>query len=224
MPDLLSSDKLCALLSIERGELLAWVKLGLPWTSDRPRKRFDWKHARFDAAAVERFLVSRELRRPARLVRTLADVATHFGVSVRAVGYWGDRGCPLGEEGARDLDAIAAWRSANYGTEEKQTSDRAHYETERSRTRAELEQLELEEYRGELARVSTLVRVLSRLDGEEKTQLEQLADWLLSILPSGLAAREKRRIRDAVRERIGQLCADREKARQELADELDSEK
>ncbi len=185
-------------LQVDEAKVRAWIKQGLPrgGTARKPD---------FDAEVVSKWLVDRGLyKRPLGIATSLRDVARHFGVSSRAVGYWKDGGMPW-QPGRYDLDAIEAWRAAQRGNDNEQEEDtRGYWETKRSRAAAMLAELALGQKRGELIEVDLAARLVGQHVAAVKAQLEQLPDYVLSLVklpPAG-----KRSLRDGCRKKVRDLC------------------
>lgn len=199
-------------LGVSRARLDEWIAAGLPHEGTKRRPRFD-------ADAVADWLIEQgHYRRPAGVVDSIGKVAAHFGVSARMVGYWKDQGMPWSPPDRYDLERIAAWRRAQRGAAEtdKQTT-RGHWETESKRLEAQRRQLQLDHLRGRLIAVDAVVAIFRAHIAEAKTHLEQLPDWVLSIVdPQRERKAELRRqldgrVRDilqALADSIDELTAD----------------
>lgn len=220
----LSPTELCSQLNISRERLEELIGDGLPYTNGPKSRRtkFHFDHSSFIDDRVAEWLIEHGMLAKPRLVSRLADVATHFGISERALGYWRTKGAPLSSEvGYYDLDAIEHWVAANINVRESTDGTRADHETELARIRAERAQLELDEKRFRLLPSELVARVTSRAIAEAKALLEQLPEWFVTEFDPKTPSAELARKRDRAREKIDLVLAALVGVNEELAGELE---
>lgn len=170
----MTQTELATALKTTPAQVRRWVTRGLP------RHRVG-RRVVFDPAKVRRWLIDEGIaceNSPPNLVRTKAQVAAHFEVNERSVGYWFARGCPH-EPNRYDLDAIAAWREQNAPKTTPESIQRAKL----LEIQVEQLQLKLAESRRELLPLDPVLRWSQHLAGEIKSRLEQLPDMLIAALP-----------------------------------------
>ncbi len=220
----LSPAELCQQLAITRERLEELIGDGLPYTNGLKsrRTRFHWDHSAFVDDRVAEWLIEHGMLAKPRLVTRLADVATHFGVSERALGYWRTKGAPLASDvGYYDLDAIEHWVAANIHVPAGTDGTRADHETELARIKAERAQLELDEKRFHLLPAELVTRVTTRAITEAKALLEQLPEWFVTEFDPKTPSAELARKRDRARERVDGVLAALVGMHEELAAELE---
>ena len=128
----------------------------------------------------------------------MGDVAAALAVSRRTIQDWFAAGCPGRSDEGYDLEAIRAWREANRRplpeATDSDAQDRAYWEERKVRAVALQEELDLGKQRGELVEVDFVARLLSRHIAEHNTQLAQLKDRVLALLPPKMKVADRRRI------------------------------
>lgn len=149
------------------------------------------------------------------IVKTLAEVAQYFGVTPRYVSEWKARGCPGFTPGAYDLKQIEVWKNENIQTLDR-TADTDDARARRATAEADLAELKAAQARGALMRWKDAAEIMEAYIAEAKSHLEQLPDWLMSVVepPRG----RKRAVRQQVRQRIHEILADLTAMMNELAD------
>lgn len=166
-------------LGITEHALAGWIKLGLP-CKGRGAKR------RFEREPVRAWLLAHGFAEPneeaptggsSSSAVTLADVAAHFGVSERTIGYWRRRGMP-GDPGHFDLDLIESWKRGVID----QGGGNQH-QAELMRIRARMELLELQKIEGQLVEASEPARVMEQAINLAVAILDQAPDRALAALP-----------------------------------------
>lgn len=148
---------------------------------------------------------------PPRMVKTLREVATEFGVAYDTVKGWKRNGMP-GDPGALDLVAIARWlreRDGNTAAGDTATPSLAELE---KRTRIRV--LSAEASKREREEAQELGNVVSRADVENEIAkllselgktLDRVPERLKSLLPADIqhtVAAELRRILQAARHEV----------------------
>jgi phage terminase Nu1 subunit (DNA packaging protein) len=151
---------------------------------------------------------------------SIAAVARHFGVSERTVHLWRGQGAPIrASADGYDLAAIEAWRAEHVETE--QSGGRAKAEEERAWIRAAKERIQLERLKGEIIPFAFALSVIERHAAEVRRRIEELPEYVESLLPDN----EKLRawIRARVEKRIEKICDAMAEAAEELTrDDLDA--
>lgn len=135
---------------------------------------------------------------------TIAAAAKRLGVNQRTLKEWLACGCP-GERGAYDVDAIAAWRSANRApVRSEETEGRAKWELLKVQAEAQTKRLQLQQQREKLLLVDRAVQVMKQHVAEVKTHLEQLPDKIVASVK--LSAAEKKKLRARVAAWVRAYC------------------
>jgi len=150
------------------------------------------------------------------IVRTLADVANHFGVSTRYVANWRERGCPGFAVGAYDLSQITEWREENIETNERNSEASDDARQQKLLAEARLATLKAAEKEGELIGWRDVSEIIEAYIAEAKTQLEQLPERLLTKFtpPRG----KKKELVQILRQEIHDILNDLAGVQDELAD------
>ena len=220
----LSPADLCGQLSITRDRLEELIADGLPYTNghNSRRTKFHWDKSWFVDDRVAEWLIEHGMIAKPRLVNRLSDVANHFGISERALGYWRTKGAPLSSDvGYYDLDALEHWVAANINVRDSTEGSRADHETELARIRAERAQLELDEKRFRLLPAELVGRVTTRAITEAKALLEQLPEWFVTEFDPKTPSAELARKRDRAREKLDNVLTVLVGINEELAAELE---
>jgi phage terminase Nu1 subunit (DNA packaging protein) len=159
-----------------------------------------------------------------QMLPTVADVAKSFGVSRRTVHDWIGAGCPGKGESGFDVEAIRTWREANRrprdepGDEDKE--DRSYWAKRKEAALAQQEELELATAKGEMIEVDYVARLLARHIAEHNTQLAQLKDRVLALLPRKMKAADRRRILAGIDKSTDDLRSLMAQASEQLAIEI----
>lgn len=156
----------------------------------------------------------RKRREPSATVKTIAAVAKRLAVDERTVKTWLAAGCP-GEQGAYDVDAIAAWRAAHKKAAPAAEGERAKYAARYELAHAEREELKLQRERGDLILVSRAAQVMRQHVAEAVTHLDQLADY--AVAGQRLPAEAKKKIRERLKTRLRDIRLALEKSLKEMA-------
>lgn len=192
MPTLTASE-LCTELSIDKGQLTAWIKEGLPFHGSKRRKQFD-------AHEVSLWLVQQGKAEPDPaaplsqrehfVLRSIPQVATYFNVAVRTVHNWllkgmpGKPGNPGRQDGFFSVQEIRAWLQDQREPPATASDDtRSVMHARLHKARAELIELEVAKKRGELVEAEEITRQIVRSIHEAKAQLGQLTVKLTRGLP-----------------------------------------
>lgn len=190
-------------LGVTPAEVRRWVRKGLPHRRDHRG------HYTFQPAKVRTWLIAEGLaEEPApaptpQLAASLSEVAAHFDVSDRAVGYWRAHGMP-GTRGAYDLDAIDQWRATSQvGRMSGPGTDEARARL--LQTKAEAEEIKLARLKGELVELRAVVRWYRRHINDVKSQLDQLPERVLAILPESIEPETQRTTQRALRRLVDDL-------------------
>jgi phage terminase Nu1 subunit (DNA packaging protein) len=138
---------------------------------------------------------------PAHVVTRRAEVAAHFGVSNRTVGYWQESGMPRGPGGVYDLDAIAAWLKESGVKRDSGSPERA----ELLKLDAEIKQMKLSRLRGELVEAEAVRRMLVRTITESKAILDQVPSRAAALL-TGVPAKTRDRVRKGLVDIVRDVC------------------
>jgi len=187
----MTAVELCHRLGVKRSRLDAWLRSGLPSSKDA-RGRLE-----FDPAATRDWLVSEGILQaegapppPAAAagVKTLGQIARHFGVSERQVGYWKREGMPAGLDGKGpyDLAAIDVWLATKKGATGSTAQD------ELMQIRARRERMELAKDEQLLVDKDLPARVFARHITEATQQHAQLVDRLMAAVADLPADRQDR--------------------------------
>lgn len=149
---------------------------------------------------------------------TIAAAAVELGVDERTLKTWLGKGCPRGEGGGYDVEAIRVWRAANLKvqrTEPTKVGGRAHWEKRKARADAKMRELELKQKQGLLIEVDVAARVIGQHVAEVKTHLGQLPDFVLSLVkvPAGQA----KKVRERLKSKLNDLCEVLQRSMNELA-------
>jgi len=190
--------ELCELIpKLTPKRLTAWIKDGLPHT--RCGRAYQ-----FDPEQVEQWIVARDHGSAPRIVRTIHDVAQHFGKSERTIVYWKARGMPRHEHPVGyDLDAIAAWREQEGLSNTDEDRERAQL----AKVQREMAELKLQQLRGELVELEPVRRLIARQIYVSRTHLEQLPDRVLACQPPTTKTRILKQIRRDVLQAVDQTSA-----------------
>ena len=104
--------------------------------------------------------VNKVMKNPEHIVKSMVEVARHFGKTKRTIVNWGKKGMPMIPEGFYDLEEIGQWAFAQGLIPEipggiladsgKTGPGKQFYETELRRLQTELKRLELEKEIGKL--------------------------------------------------------------------------
>lgn len=194
----LTPTELCEQLSIDRSQLTAWIKEGLPWHGSKRRKQFA-------ADEVAAWLVQEGKAEPDPaapreqfVLRTIGQVATHFNVSVRTVHNWllkgmpGKQGNPGRQDGFFSVHQITEWLNAQREPPVNASDDtRAVMHARLHKARAELIELEVAKKRGELVEADEIARQIVRSIHEAKAQLNQLTVKLTRGLPEKYRGKQR---------------------------------
>lgn len=133
---------------------------------------------------------------PSSIESTIAGAAKRLRVSQRTLASWLAAGCP-GKRGAYDVDAIAAWRSANRApVKTEETAGRAKWEEKKAKAEAGIKTLELRLKREKLLLVDRAVQVMRQHVAEVRTHLEQLPDKIVALVK--LPPAEKKKLRGRI--------------------------
>lgn len=140
------------------------------------------------------------------VVKTLGQVARHFDVSTRMVGFWKAEGMPAGAagKGPYDLDAIELWKQGRDARNSPSGGDpeRAKLQTERLELQLQRERIDLGERTGQvLDRRATLALVLE-YHSEVRAVLEELRSILPAELPDDVSPQVKANVHRRVTERL----------------------
>ena len=194
---------LCKALSIDRKQLAAWIKAGLPCTGSSRRREFD-------EDAVAEWLIAQgyaEEQPPAAdptegpIVHTIAEVARHFGKSLRTVHTWiaegmpGRSGSPGRQDGHFPLLEIDRWLDGRKADTSNPEDSKHQAQGRLARARAAIAELDLAERRKQLLEVDEEVRRWQRHITAAKAQLKNIEPVVLRRLPADLPADIKKRIR-----------------------------
>lgn len=169
-------------------------------------------------------------------MRTVAEVASHFGVSRRTIHEWVERGCPAPatREAMYDLDAISGWRAANVrprpGADGKKAKRLDYWRTRNERAKALAAEESLKQQQGDLVETEFVCRLLTRHVATHNALFEQLADRVLSLLPARFPAADRRRVNEGVtklvtdlRQQMAELIEEWEQELRERIRETDGE-
>lgn len=159
----------------------------------------------------------RKSKAPSAVATTIAAAAKRLKVHKRTLQEWLAAGAP-GKHGAYDVDAIARWRSENRKPVDEargESSERAKWESRKSRADALKKELELLQARGRLIELDSAARVMAQHVAEVKTHLGQLPDRVISLLK--LPAGEKKKIRATIAEWVRAYCAQFHNSLRDLA-------
>jgi phage terminase Nu1 subunit (DNA packaging protein) len=194
----LTTKDLCEQLSIDRRQLAAWIRGGLPWSGSKRRKQFD-------ADAVARWLIDTGNAEPLnaplldeeqQILRTVGQVAQHFNVSHNAVWKWLNLGCP-GRPGSRgkqegffSVPEIEAWLDARRMTgPEDDIRNLMHARLHKAR--ATLIELEVAKKRSELVNSDDIRQAWAGFLVTAKAELGTLAARLTRGLPRRIVRKQK---------------------------------
>lgn len=168
-----------------------FIAEGLPYTTVEGERHFS-------ADVVAEWLVDNGYAIQQRVVLTRAEVAQHFHVSTRTIGYWSSEGMP-GKPGAFNLDEIEEWRQKKHGGESRGVAN-----DERSKmlvVERQLKELKLKQQLGEVAPVAPWFRRLERRINEAKAILNQLPEMVVAVaVEEGLSPEAAGRMRRRVAE------------------------
>lgn len=159
----------------------------------------------------------RKSNAPSAIATTIAAAAQRLKVHKRTLQEWLAAGAP-GKRGAYDVDAIARWRSENRKPVDEargESSERAKWESRKSRADALKKELELLQARGRLIELDSAARVMAQHVAEVKTHLLQVPERVVGLLK--LPAGEKKHIRARIAEWVRAYCAQFENSLRELA-------
>lgn len=162
----------------------------------------------FSPGVVAEWLVDNGYAIQQRVVETRAEVARHFHVSTRTIGYWSSEGMP-GKPGAFNLDEIEEWRQKKQGGEPRGVAN-----DERSKMLAvdrQLKELKLQQQLGLVAPVAPWFRRLERRINEAKAILGQLPEMVVAVaVEEGLspeaAGRMRRRVAEVLDRTYGAIA------------------
>jgi phage terminase Nu1 subunit (DNA packaging protein) len=124
-----------------------------------------------------------QLTGSARVVTGRAQLAAHFGVSNRTIGYWQESGMPHGQ-GVYDLEAVAAWLKES-GIQREQSSGPGA-RAQLLAAQVKLAELKLARMGGELVEIEVARRLFVRHVHEAKAILDQVPDRVLAALPAAV--------------------------------------
>lgn len=209
----MTGSELCQQLRVDAARLARWLDDGLP------HKLIDGE-AIFNPDQVAAWLIeqgnaTRDDDAPdtagETIVRTIAEVANHFGVSTKAVANWlkdphfpGQAGQRGRQNGRFPLEAIAAWREARDGTREDDVGSSAR--ERKWNADAEIRELELAKLRGELIEVDVVVAEMEQAINNAKAVLSDLPDEILDELPEAVRKKLGGSLRAKIERRITQAC------------------
>jgi phage terminase Nu1 subunit (DNA packaging protein) len=190
-------DELRDKLQIDRKRLDELVRLGMP-------ARGKGASRTFDSREVADWLVANGYASPppprSRMLRTMGQVASHFGVSERAVALWLQQGMPgkPGPRGKQDgyfpIEEISSWLAA------RKLNGAGSAERERLiKIKRKREELKLGEESGSLLPVETVGRAFLRAIHEARAQLDQLPAAIIKLLPREITGETRDRIRRKIR-------------------------
>lgn len=132
-----------------------------------------------------------QLTGSARIVTGRAQLAKHFGVSNRTIGYWQESGMPHGQ-GVYDLDTVAAWLKQ---TGIQQASADPGAKAQLLAVQVKIAELKLARLGGELVEIEVARRLFVRHIHEAKAILNQIPDRVLAALPAAAVKTLRQTIR-----------------------------
>ena len=198
----MTTQELCGQLDVDVGQVITWIAGGLPYDGEPDDPIFD-------AVQVREFLIAKGHAEDAvRTVSTIPEAAKALSIHPQTLKGWLAAGCP-GEHGRYDTAEIARWRAANLKPAAEPDSKRARWEARRSRAAALKAEMELKEKRGELVNAVETDRKFARHIAEAKAHLDQLPDFVLSVVDVKPA--ERKAVRATIEAKIRyieQLLAD----------------
>lgn len=147
-------------------------------------------------------------------VPTIAAAAARLGVHPRTVKDWLASGAP-GKEGDYDVDAIRAWRAATRKAAPASEGGRAKWEERKARAEALIKELRYRESRGQLISVARAAQIVKQHVAEAASHLDQLPDFAAAGLR--VTTEQKRRLRDRLRRKVGDLRTTLERSLRSLA-------
>ncbi len=199
----MNDAELLAALGCTAEQLADWRQRGLPCTGRGRARRYSPERVR--AWLLEHGLA--EAVEPARVARSLAEVAQFLGLSERRVAEFRTRGMP-GTPGAYPLAEIGDW----YERAVRQQSG-ADHAAELMRIRARREQLELQSREGRLVDVDIPARIFEASAAHARQLFDQLPDRILAALPEALPPELRARVRELAAAQVQAIC-------EQLADAL----
>ena len=219
----MTAAELCAKLGVDRKQLAAWIKEGLP----RDKKGRGYS---FDEKAIAAWIASRDKSEASPAVlRTREEVARHFKVSTRTVATWigegmpGTSGSPGRQDGNFPVAEIQTWVDARR-TVETGAAPQARWKDQArlSRARAEKIEFELAVKRGEFVPAEEVERRLTRHIFEACTQLGPLPGRVAKLLPDAVPAKVRARIVARVKRAIDAARSSLEQSLMREAEEVEA--